>query len=428
MVWVSSTENCKWNTDNHFSSDSGEKLIIGDEIGKPLYGFGCCISEICVKAINTLGAEKQKAIFNELFAPENCGFTFCRLPIGANDFAESWYSYNECDGDYEMKNFSIERDEKYLIPAIRKAKKYAPQLSFFASPWSPPTWMKFPKAYNYGNLVQTEENLKAYALYFKKYIQAYKEQGIDIAQIHVQNEFHSSQKFPSCIWSGETLVKFISDYLAPQIGDMADIWFGTINGPETDYRALYTRYYQFLGYAMENEKARQAIKGASFQWAGKFSIQQAQEDYPSLDTLNSEMECGDGENTWQYAMYGYEMMHHYFRFGARACVYWNMALDNDGYSTWGWRQNSLIVVKDGNYSFTPDFYLIKHFSHFVKKGAVQLATKGSFSSNTTVFKNPNGEKVAVILNPFDKEKIITIEDKNYRLPARSFHSILLEQS
>ncbi len=426
MMWTSSTESRQWSTDNSFSKERGDQLIIGDAIGKPLYGFGCCISEICVKALFGLDAEKQEDIFKELFTEEGCDFTFCRLPIGANDFAESWYSYNECDGDYEMKNFSIERDEKYLIPAILKAKKLSPQLRFFASPWSPPTWMKFPKSYNYGNIVQTEENLRAYALYFKKYLQSYKEKGIDIAQIHVQNEFHSSQKFPSCIWDGETLVTFITEYLAPQIGDETDIWYGTINGPETDHRALISRYGQFLGYAMDHEKVRQIIKGASFQWAGKFSISQSQEDYPSLDTINSEMECGDGKNTWQYAMYGYEMMHHYFRFGAKACVYWNMALDNEGYSTWGWRQNSLITVKDGNYRFTPDFYLIKHFSHFVKKGAVRLATQGSFSSNATVFRNPNGERVAVILNPFDHEKILTIEEKNYRLAPRSFNSIILE--
>ena len=55
-----------------------------------------------------------------MFSIQGCGFDYCRLSIGANDFAESWYSYNETEGDYEMKNFSIERDKKYIMdPEIK---------------------------------------------------------------------------------------------------------------------------------------------------------------------------------------------------------------------------------------------------------------------------------------------------------------------
>ncbi len=58
-----------------------------------MFGWGCCISEICAKAILLLDEEKQKVIFDELFSEEGCGFNYCRLSIGANDFAESRYSY-----------------------------------------------------------------------------------------------------------------------------------------------------------------------------------------------------------------------------------------------------------------------------------------------------------------------------------------------
>ena len=138
MKWIASTEDQRWCEIEAASADGGEILEIGPAIGKPLYGFGCCISELGVKAIDSLPEEKQSEIFDMLFGEDDCGFRFCRLPIGANDFAESWYSYNECEGDYEMAHFSIERDRKYIIPAIREAQKRAPSLRFFASPWSPP--------------------------------------------------------------------------------------------------------------------------------------------------------------------------------------------------------------------------------------------------------------------------------------------------
>ena len=429
MVWISSTENELWSTNNRLSKDAADtdsKILIGKPIGKPLYGWGCCISEICAKAVLELAKDKQNAIFDELFGKEHCGFDYCRLSIGANDFAESWYSYDETEGDYAMEHFSIDRDRKYILPAICEAQKRSSELHFFASPWSPPTWMKFPKVCNYGRLVETDDNLKAYARYFRRYLEEYAKNGIRIEQICFQNEFISDQKFPSCLWSPALIEKFLDGYLIDEIGDLAEIWFGTYNGPETDARASYTRYYQYVGSVMQNKKCREHIKGIAFQWAGKFAIAQAAEDYPEVAFIHSEGECGDGNNTWDYAMYTYEMYHHYFKNGARANVYWNMALDNDGLSSWGWRQNSLISVKNGEYRYNPEFYLVKHFAKFVKRGAVMLATTGDFSSNTTVFENADGSRVAVIVNPFGFEKTVSLENTSYTLKPRSFNTIVLD--
>lgn len=423
MTWISTTENEKWSSNNNFSKDEGTELTIGKKSGKPIFGWGCCISEICAKAIFSLSSEKQQIVFDELFGEDGCGFDYCRLSVGANDFAESWYSYNETEDDFEMKNFSIDRDKKYIIPAIKEAQKRSPEIMFFASPWSPPTWMKFPKAHNYGRLVQTEENLKAYALYFRRFVEEYKKLGINISQIMPQNEFFSNQKFPSCVYSEEQLENFVANYLIDAVSDLTDVWLGTINAPEMDeFDRTNNSYFNRL---MRNKKIKENIKGAAFQWAGKFSVMSVQEDYPELDTINSEWQCGNGDNNWEYAMFTYENFHHYFHFGARANVYWNMALDNDGLSTWGWRQNSLISVKDGEYKYNPEFYCVKHFSHFVKRGAVMLETKGEFSSNTSVFENPDGSRVAVIMNPFDDETILTIENISYVLKPRSFNSIIL---
>ena len=150
MLWISSTEDAKWITETAYAEEAGSELVILGEQGKPLFGWGCCISEICAKAIFSLDEATQKMVFDRLFGKEGCGFDYCRLSIGANDFAESWYSYNETEGDYAMEHFSIDRDRKYILPAIREAQKRSPELTFFASPGSPPTWMKFPKVCNYG--------------------------------------------------------------------------------------------------------------------------------------------------------------------------------------------------------------------------------------------------------------------------------------
>lgn len=423
MSWIFSTEKERWTVTEHYSDKKGEELIIGEDRGKPLFGFGTCMSEIGCKAIVELDEEKKNSVFDDFFG-EGFGFDYCRLSIGANDFALGWYSYNETEGDYAMENFSIARDKKYIIPAVKEAQKRSPELRFFASPWSPPTWMKYPPVYNYGNMIMTEENLRAYALYFRKYIEAYSNEGINIAQIHPQNELYANQKFPSCVWMGEDFNRFIKDYLIPGISDISDVWYGTVNGPYDD-AYFESRHNQFLNLAMQDPVLRENIKGASYQWAGKLGILSCEEDHPYLDTINSEWECGDGKNTWVYAMYGFEMWRHYFAHGARACVYWNIALDKRSESTWGWKQNSMITITDGEIRYNPDYYMVKHFAHKVKQGAVMLRTKGAMSTNACVFRNPDGSRVAVIMNPFKFEKILTIEDKNYILKPESFNTIVL---
>jgi glucosylceramidase len=74
-------------------------------------------------------------------------FTICRMPVAVNDFARDRYSYDETEGDFEMKNFSIVNDLQTLVPFIKNAKQYNPALKIWASPWSPPTWLKYNKHY-----------------------------------------------------------------------------------------------------------------------------------------------------------------------------------------------------------------------------------------------------------------------------------------
>lgn len=422
MYHVWSTEDKKWVQGNTAPDENGCIIDIGGETGKPVFGWGCCISEICAKAILTLPQDKKEYVFDNLFGTEGCALNYCRLSIGANDFAESWYSYNETEGDYGMENFSVERDRKYIIPAVKEAQKRQADIEFFASPWSPPTWMKFPKVYNYGRLVQTAENLKAYALYFRKFIEEYSKEGVKISAVAPQNEFFADQKFPSCLYSPKELEAFMC-CLCDELGDTAEVYYGTCNGP--DPYSEHGLHNEYLNYLMQNPVLRKNVKGAAFQWNGKFAVMQAKEDYPHLDIIQSECQCGDGNNTWDYAMYLYHLIHHYTLNGARANIYWNMALENDGVSTWGWRQNSLLSVKDGDFEFNPDFYMLKHFSHFVKRGAVLLSVKGEMSSNTTAFRNPDGKTVAVILNPFEKPKTVNIRGENLRLEPRSFNTIVI---
>ena len=122
-------------------------------------------------------------------------------------------------------------------------------------------------------------------------------------------------------------------------------------------------------------------------------------------------------------MYIFELMQMYFRFGASAYVYWNLALFKGQSSTWGWKQNSLITVENGKAEFTPEFYLMKHFSHFVRRGAKYVRTVGEFSSNCVTFRNPDGGCVSIIANPYPFEVTVTLEGRSYLLEPRSVSTV-----
>lgn len=417
MKWISTTEFEKWSESNTFSNVKGEELEIKEPFGKEIYGFGACFNEIGMKAIYSLPEDKQNEIFDDLFSDEGFGFCYNRISVAANDFAEDWYSYNDTKGDYEMNNFSIDRDRKYIIPAIKQAQKRCADMMFFASPWSPPTWMKYPQACNYGRLIQTDENLKGYAIYLRKFIEEYAKEGIKISHLHPQNEFLCDHKFPSCQYSADEMENFIANYLIDEIGDLCEIWLGT-----NCWSDNYTKIFNTI---MQNEKIRKSIGGAGFQWSATNEIQMFIEDYPQKNAVHTECECGDGNNTWEHAMHVFDLYRRSFRAGARANVYWNMVLNEGGLSTWGWHQNSLFTIKDKNFEKTPEYYCVKHFSHFVKKGAVMLKTQGPHSTCSAVFKNTDGSVVAIIANPYKKEKILTIDDKNFILKPMSFNTISL---
>jgi glucosylceramidase len=110
---------------------------------RPIEGFGGCFNELGWTSLQTLSETDRESVLHELFDPAaGARFTYCRAPIGANDFATEAYSYDETDGDLALKDFSIVHDEKTLVPFIQAAMRYQPKLRLWASPWSPPSWMK----------------------------------------------------------------------------------------------------------------------------------------------------------------------------------------------------------------------------------------------------------------------------------------------
>jgi glucosylceramidase len=398
-------------------------LLIEIDMGKKLQtvdGFGACFNELGWDALNMLPDTSKSEIIETFFTEEGFNFNICRVPIGANDYARDWYSLNETEGDFEMVNFNIDRDRDNLVPYIKAAMEYNPDLKVWGSPWCPPSWMKHNKHYactpaevndlsesgagkeGETQFIMEENYLSAYALYFRKFVEAYKEEGINLYAVHVQNEPNSCQNFPSCVWTSGDQAEFIGEYLGPEFKENntdAEIWYGTYERP----------HIENIDTIM-NSKAGEYIAGIGFQWAGKKAIPEVNEKYPDMKLMQTESECGNGSNDWKAAEYTWSLIKHYFNNGANSYLYWNMILDETGKSQWGWKQNSLISVNSSTNQFTynPEYYLFKHISHFVKPGAVMIETPAAYD-DMLVFLNPGNELTGIILNNGFEPKAVQIK-------------------
>ncbi len=416
--WRSTTNQEKWvDKGILFITDSSTKtenyVTVNQEIGYQQldeYAWGGCFNERGYRAMENLTKEERTKIIESLFGEEGLRFVTARTPIAASDFAIEHYSYDETENDYELKDFSIAQDEKYLIPYIKEALNINPNINIWASPWSPPSWVKKNKALIGGEIEDTGENFKAYALYFARYVQAYKEKGIKIKMVMPQNEPTMNTSYTSCLWSGEQLNDFIKNYLAPTLKKEnvdADIWLGTF----TDSNSALT------DPALNDEETVSIIKGVAFQWWGKDKAAQVYQMNTGLHLMQSETMCGNGENDWQYAQDQFDLIKGYFEAGVNSYMLWNMVLDDKGENTAAdpWHQCSPIVVyrATNEVVYNPQYYIVKHFSYYVQAGARRIETQAK-GVDAIAFQNKDGSNILLVKNA-NSEKIIVTLDFNGRL-------------
>ena len=439
--YVSSTMDTPWQVGAP-SPAAGDSVIVievnPDNVGQVINGFGVSFSELSAYSLSQLSEADRKSVLDELFIPgQGANLTINRTPVGANDFSLDWYSYDEVDQDFGMERFSVAHDEQWLIPLIREALSRNPEMKIWASPWCPPSWMKYNHHYamrpdtvndlpesgrgyeGQDMFVQEKEYFEAYALYFEKYIQAYREHGIEISMVMPQNEPNSAQNFPSCCWTSAGLARFIS-YLGPKMESQGvDVWLGTCERPNV----------ALIDTVLTDSIAGKHIKGVGFQWAGRSGLPAVKEKYPDMGLMMTEQECGNGRNDWSGALHAWALMKHYLSNGVNAYDYWNMALLENGLSHWGWRQNSLVTVEPEQHSFryTIEYYLLKHVSHFVQSGARLLRLPEG--TDALAFLNPDGSIVLVAANPLEKPLDLQVRlrgrEQTLSLPPRSFNTLII---
>ena len=101
-------------------------------------GFGGAFTEAGAYNLSLLAQDNQNAVIEAYFGKDGLHYNLCRTHINSCDFGLGNYAYLEEETDAELTGFSIERDEKYLIPMIKRAKESSGEdIVLLASPLEP---------------------------------------------------------------------------------------------------------------------------------------------------------------------------------------------------------------------------------------------------------------------------------------------------
>ena len=340
-------------------------------------GIGGAFNEQGGEAFVRLSESKQAELVDALFGVEHgAGLSFCRTAVGASDFAFDAYSYSEVPNDYKMESFSIARDRKTVIPFIQAAMKANPSLGIFASPWSPPGWMKESGKMEDGRrlrsknvLIDKHEIYEAYALYMYKYVTSYLSEGIPIERLLIQNEQDWSTVYPSCRIPVEQMVKFVDHYLYPLFkkkGVKTEIWGGT-------FRTVGE--LEALRFAADPQNAEHS-SGMGVQYTRLGVLSEIRQLFPEVRLMHTESACFNGANSIEEAWSRFEEVSNYINNGCSNFCYWNMVLNEGQKSGWGWKQNSLITVDRNTQQieYHPDYGVFLLMSRFIRPGMERIAS------------------------------------------------------
>lgn len=390
-----------------------------DKTFQTFLGIGGAITDASAEVFAKLSKENQQEVLDAYYSKDKgIGYSLLRTNIHSCDFSSGSYTYIE-EGDKDLKTFNIEHDRKFRIPMIKKAIATAGgKLTMYASPWSPPAFMKSNKnMLNGGTLLA--EYYNPWALYYTKFIKAYEKEGIPIWGISIENEPMATQKWESCIYTAEEERDFLKNHLGPVmekegLGDKKIIVWDH-NRDLINQRA---------NTIFSDPEASKYAWGIGFHWYETWAggepmfenVAKVQEAFPSKNILFTEG-CNERFDASKYQLwkngerYGRSMIND-FNNGTVGWTDWNILLDENGGPNHVGNFCFAPVhadLKTGELIYTPSYYFIGHFSKFIGKNAKRISSVASRSQLiTTSFLNKDGKVVTVVMNQTNKRIVYNL--------------------
>ena len=435
-VWVTTPDRSKLLerqpnvTLGSLESARGPTLVVDTSTTyQEIVGFGAALTESSAWLIqNRMSPAQRDSLLRELFSRrEGLGLSFTRLAMGASDFALDHWSYDDVpagQSDPTLARFSIERDRRAVLPVLKQALAINPQLKVMASPWSAPAWMKTTGSMIKGTL--KPEAYGPFALYFRKFIEAYAAEGVPIFAITVQNEPHFEPgDYPGMRLEPPQRAAFLKNHLGPLFAR------SRIRTLILDWDHNWDEYDSPLA-VLADSAAKKFVGGVAWHcYAGEVSAQSlVKYVHPDVDAYFTE--CSGGTWSPEFAQslkwFAGTLVMGTTRHWARGVLLWNLALDEkNGPHAGGCPTCRGVVTIDsatGRVTRNVEYYALGHASRFVRPGARRIASSSDFplSVETVAFRNGDDRSMTVlVLNGAAHTQSFTVRvgerGFTYQLPA-----------
>ncbi len=385
-------------------------LIDAIQTFQTIDGFGNCLTGGSATLLHRIEADKRTAILKELFATNdnNIGISYLRISIGASDLSEKVFSYNDlADGetDPQMSKFSIDLEKADLIPILKEILAINPEIKIMGSPWSAPTWMKTNNNSKGGSL--KPEYYDAYALYFVKYLNSMKVEGINIDAITIQNEPLHPGNNPSMYMTAEDQAKFVKQSLGPafaaaKLSTKIIVYDHNADRPEYPLTIL------------KDPDAAKYVDGSAFHLYGGSidALTPVHEAYPDKNLYFTEQWVGaPGKLAGDLAWHVRTLIIGATRNWCRTVLEWNLAADpkNDPHTIGGCTQCLGTITIDGNLiTRNPAYYILAHAAKFVRPGSIRIASNTSKDLPNVAFKTADGKIVVIVQNNSSENKTFNL--------------------
>ncbi len=394
----------KWGPPSATAADAIR--LDADSWYQEILGFGAALTDSACYMLNQLPSDARAKLMRELFDPSQMGMGVCRLCIGSSDYATKVYSYDEGGPDPDLARFSIDHDREYILPVVSAARAVNPDLFLFASPWSPPAWMKVNNSM-LGGLME-KKHFPAYASYFVKFLEAYESAGVKVDAITIQNEVDTDQdgRMPASLWGQEYETQFVAEHLGPAIANAkldTKVWIidhnynlwgraiAELDEPDVNKYVDGVAWHGYLGHPSAMSRVHEAHPEKHMYWT---------EGGPAYNAPNYATDCANWAATYAGILHNW----------ARCIVGWNMALDQNGKPNIGPFDCGGVVTVDSRtkeVSRSGQYWAFVHYCHAARTGARRIDSAGMIEGVSHVaFANRDGSTAVVLTNKGGEKRVV----------------------
>lgn len=383
-------------------------------------GFGAAFTDSSTYLMAQLKSYNPAAyatMMNQLFSSSGIGLAFWRVPMGSSDFNSTNTPWTDDDTPGPSSNptqyFALTpMDTGHIIPVLKDALAINPGLKIFATPWSPPAWMKSNGSMicntGGGNSSLLSQYYQAYADYFVKWIQAYQANGVPIWAVTPQNEpLYCPTNYPGSSWDPASEATWVHNYLEP---DLASAGLATkVLGYDHNWDALWFPQ-QLLSSSAAGDFA--GIAWHCYDYNSDPTMGSViHNEYSGIDQYETECSSNTGPtDLTPYTTSGMAALA--IQNWAKGVELWNVALNSSDGPHLGGCPNCVPLVTintttdssghvtSASYALDNIYYQLGQFSKFVAVGATHIAsTVNAHGVITAAFRNPDGQEVLVATNP-----------------------------